>query len=444
MEIKSFFSLPFFGKAKPAESKAPPAKAVSPMVRDSFQKNQSYVGSAVNQAIARTQQGCIPVEKAITYGSVEEILLNDTDAGDECLDKVIDMLPAAKREICIQTYLFKYSEDASKKLLDALAEKQKSEPSFEVHFAINGDTLPFGDSIEKALARHGVKADVALYCDGAISRAANHSKIYILDGNTAVVGGDNIDNPAEADLMVKVRGPVVDSLLTDFDNAWKTSRRWVGGDKNPPLHRKEALPASDKPLVPMTLMTKRGVDLVGDYYNNDADQGFLAAMMAAKKEIHILSPNLNDVKVLDSIKDAVQRGVKVKVVVPKDYGGLGPMIDRASNSDLLNFWAQLPDKARDNFEMRWFSSDGEKLEANHTKYMSIDETWSYVGSQNMDNQSWSFSREVGIGIDDPAQAKKLEEAVFQKDWEKSIPAQPSWINKVIPQAPRSWLERLFM
>ena len=404
-------------------------------------EGRSAAGTAVNQAVWQTNNGTIPREYAFTQGSIEEIVVNDADPHDEAIDRVIELLKDAKKEFSFQTYLFEYDSEASKRLLDALAAKQREIPGFKVNIVYDRDLNPF-DTLKDALERHGVDAQAASYTP-TVSRASNHAKVYILDGHTAMLGGDNIDNPSERDLMVLLRGPVVDTLLRDFDAAWSQSSSFLNATRTPPAHAKgEAPPASSRPQVPMTLLSKKGVALVGDYYRNDADQALLAAMKAAKREMRIASPNLNDVKVWEAIADATQRGVKVHITVPKDYNNLGSGIDRSPNRDLLTFWAQLPKEAQARLELRWSSEDGKTPHDDHTKYLSVDGEWAYVGSQNMDNQSWSFSRELGLGIDDAGETRRLD-AVFDATWNQSLKVEPSWIHQYLPQPKKSWVDRLF-
>lgn len=54
-----------------------------------------------------------------------------------------------------------------------------------------------------------------------------------------------------------------------------------------------------------------------------------------------------------------------------------------------DFFRRLPEEARHRFEVRWFSADGETAAKNHTKYVSLDGAWAYVGSQNLDGQSFA-------------------------------------------------------
>ncbi len=418
------------------------SRAISVQARRaaSAPEGRSAAGTAVNQAVWQTNNGSIPREYAFTRGSIEEIVVNDADPTDEAIDRVIELLKDAKKEFSFQTYLFKYDSEASKRLLDALAEKQREIPGFKVNIVYDRDLNPF-DTLQDALKRHGVEAQAASYTP-TVSRASNHAKVYILDGHTAMLGGDNIDNPAERDMMVLLRGQVVDTLLRDFDAAWSQSSSFLNATRTPPSHAKGEAPPAGRPEVPMTLLSKKGVGFVGDYYRNDADQALLAAMKTAKREMRIASPNLNDVKVWEAIAEATQRGVKVRITVPKDYNNVGSGIDRAPNRDLLTFWAQLPKAAQANLELRWSSEDGKTPHDDHTKYLSVDGEWAYVGSQNMDNQSWSFSRELGLGIDDAGETRRLD-AVFDATWNQSLKVEPSWIHRVLPQPKKGWLDRLF-
>ncbi len=427
--------------ATSAPAAADAARSASDTRLQAAPEGRSHVGTAVNRAVFETAKGTVPTARAFTLGSVEDIWINDTDAEDEAVDKVIGLLADAHHEISIQTFYFKYDHPAAQRLLEALAKKQAENPAFQVHIAFNRDFNPLGKTMEDALKEYGVKADVAIYA-GPVTRKSNHTKMFVLDGREAVIGGDNIDNPAERDVMVHLRGPVVDSLLRDFDDAWRTSKRWLNGTSTPPAHQKGAATASSQPLVPMTLLTKSGVAWVGDYANNDADQGLIAAMNAAQRLIRVASPNLNDIRVWDALEAAAKRGVRVEIMLPQNFKALGPAFDRSSNQAVPRFWAQLPAAARQNVELRWFSEDGKTPGDSHTKFLSVDNTWAYVGSQNMDNQAWAFSREVGVGVDDATQVQRLEAAIFAADWNNSIPAQIQPADEKKPLPARNWGERV--
>ena len=50
--------------------------------------------------------------------------------------------------------------------------------------------------------------------------------------------------------------------------------------------------------------------------------------------------------------------------------------------------------------------------ASHVKYASIDGEVAIVGSANMDNQSWSRSREINAVIEDPALVQLADQQLF--------------------------------
>lgn len=407
----------------------------------SYPTGRSEVGTAVNRAVFETNQGTVDRARVFTMGSIEDIWINDTDAEDEAVGKVIEMLEDAQYEISIQTFYFKPQTEAAQQLLAALAKKQRENPEFKVYIAFNRDLLPVGLTLEGALKKAGVEAQVAYYA-GPATRKSNHTKMFVIDGREAIIGGNNIDNPTERDVMVHLRGPVVDAMLSDFDHAWANSKRWLNGNATPPTHTKGPEVPSTRPQVPITMLTKEGIDWIGDYTNNDADQGLLAAMRAAKTHLRIISPNLNDTNVWDAIEEAAKRGVKVEILLPRNLNAIGPWIDRATNRAMPRFIAHLPEDARANVELRWFAEDGKTPADLHTKYMSVDGQWAYVGSQNFDNQAWSFSREVGIGVDDAREVARLDQEIFEADWKTSIPVelQPEDFEKPLPA--RNWGERL--
>ncbi|HEY9854661.1 MAG TPA: phosphatidylserine/phosphatidylglycerophosphate/cardiolipin synthase family protein [Stenomitos sp.] len=390
---------------------------------------RSPIGTAVNRAVWGTHEGPLDPAQAITSGVVDDVWVNQPDGDDAAMHKVCELIKnEAQHEVSFQTYIFDPDSPAAKELLETLAAKQRANPDFRINVVVDK-----ADIVE-AFEKYGIKAQVSV-ARPTISRRGQHTKMYVVDGKIGVIGGDNVDNPKEKDLLIKVRGEVVQRMLGDFDDAWKRSAKHFNGDATPPAHEPDTSPPPEH-AVPMTMLGKRGV--LGfyseDYTDNDADQGLLAAMHAAQHELKIASPNLNADAVLKEIKEAAERGVKVKLMVPMDYQLFGSAVDAANNKALLSFMAELPEDVRANIELRNFSTNGKDGEQAHTKFVAVDAQWAYVGSQNSDNQSYSFSRELGVGIDDADQVKRIAAEAFDKDWETSIPMQPGWWANAIPHA----------
>lgn len=390
---------------------------------------RSPIGTAVNRAVWGTHTGPLAREAAITSGTVDDIWVNQPDGDDAAMHQVCELIRReARHEVSFQTYIFDQDSPAGKELLETLAAKQRENPEFRINVVVDRP------GILEAFEAYGIEAHVAA-ARPLISRRGQHTKMYVVDGRIGVIGGDNVDNPKEKDLFIRVRGPVVQRMLADFDDAWGHAAEHYHGDADPPAHEPDTSPAPEG-SVPMTMLGKRGVlgFYTKEYTHNDADQGLLAAMHAARHEIKIASPNLNADAVLKEIKEAAERGVTVKLMIPMDYQLFGSAVDAANNKALLSFMAELPDDVRARIELRSFSTNGKEGEAAHTKFVAVDAQWAYVGSQNMDNQSFSFSRELGVGIDDAEQVRRISQAAFDRDWETSLPMAPGWWAAHLPHA----------
>lgn len=388
---------------------------------------RSLVGTAVNRAVWGTAKGSVPPAIALSSGTLVELWQNPTTGVDVAIHHACELLRReAHTEVRLQTYLFDPESAAGKDLVATLALIQQQRPAFRVMAVVDRPGL------DVALARAGVRAQVAVSRPWW-SRRGHHPKNFLIDGRVGIIGGDNIDSPREKDMMAVVEGPIVRAMLADFADAWEQAER---------PKRKGRLPEPPPPdprrperAVPMVLLSKRGsTHFWGeDYQDNDSNQAFVAALRAARREILIETPALNADLVLRALVEAAGRGVEIRICLPLlQHNRLATKLDAADNGSFVAFWAQLPRRLRDRIHLRDFSSNGRTREENHTKFLCVDRAWVYVGSQNLDNQSFAFSRELGIGIDDPATAETFAREVFERDWATSLPITPRWTERWIP------------
>lgn len=385
---------------------------------------QSPIGSAVNRAVWGTANGSVSPAMAITSGTIREIWQNPTDGVDLAIHHACELIRRdAVKEVRFQTYIFDPDSAAGRDLVATLAMKQAQFPDFKVMAVVDKAGL------DRELRKAGVRAQVAI-ARPWWSRRGHHSKCFIIDGRLAILGGDNIDSPREKDLMIVVEGPVIGPLLQDFSDAWDYAHYRPRHVTLPPP------PEGPWPdgEVPMTVLTKRGLThFWGDYHGNDSDQALVAAMRAARREVLIQSPALNSTLVLRALVEAAARGVSIRICLPLlQHNRLATKLDAADNGSFVAFWVQLPAVLRERIQVRDFSTNGRTREENHTKFLCIDRQWVYVGSQNLDNQSFAYSRELGLGIDDAATAERFAREVFERDWETSLPIVPRWSERWIP------------
>jgi cardiolipin synthase A/B len=113
---------------------------------------------------------------------------------------------------------------------------------------------------------------------------------------------------------------------------------------------------------------------------------------------------------IDALRDAAERGVRVRVLVP------GPNIDkppvwvagRVSYDELLDRGVEL------------YEYQPTML---HAKSMVVDQAWSSVGSVNFDNRSFQLHDEATLCVLSDAFAGKLTEQ-FERDLERSERIEP--------------------
>lgn len=421
---------------------AEPARGEIPARRPA----SSAIGRNVDAALLSTRSGTLPSPHCFTSGVLTHVVVNPPARRDLAILEVVRELRLAKREFCLQAYIFDVESVAARELLGALRDKQREIPEFKVFLAINRRLLSSGAEVLRALDRYSVKAAVSFH-PMALGRASLHSKAYLIDGRVAYVGGDNVDDPNEADVLARLEGSVVPKLLMEFDDAF-TSGRIVRAYSTSAIvdlresHARtpEAAPCAAE--VPMTVLTKRGTSWFGGLRRHDSNEGILAAMRSAEREIKLCSPNFNDIYVWDAITDAAARNVQVKLMIPHDYNSLAALVDRASNAAIVRYRELLPADVAARIEIRWFSSNRRKLQWNHAKYLDVDGCWAYVGSQNMDNQAFWYSRELGIGIDSPKEVRALSERVFDAYWETSRPATIGMLARVLPVPSINWMHRI--
>lgn len=395
------------------------------------------IGKAVNKAVANAEETTVGGNKIFTKGSVEEVWINDLDGENECMQRLAhDIRTGTSKEAILQTFCVYGDSTAADDVFKAVADRQKVDPDFRLILMHTGDSdkLPmqvYSFKVQDALAKYGVKAYVGEYVDG-ISSKINHSKTYLLDRHTAIFGGNNIQAAPEQDMLIKTKGEVVGSFLDDARSAWKESKRTYYFDgkalhegvdcpqlfEDMPVDPVKARPT--KPQVPMTMLSKRAEA------DSTANAGILTAMDASQKYVKIKTPNLNEKEVLERAVKAAKAGKKVQILVSRDHNAVKSVFSGGTNRQTVRrLYDSLPPELRDNIEIRWHSPDGQTVRKSHTKYVGVDGEWAYIGSQNMDKQSFGPSREIGVGIDDAPTVQEMEAEIFDKDWATGVKAKRS-------------------
>jgi cardiolipin synthase len=242
----------------------------------------------------------------------------------------------------------------------------------------------------------------------------DHRKILIVDDNVAIVGGMNVGNEylyhippnLEMDVMcevemrqeagqpeawekwqdtaVLVKGPIVRELSHTFNLRWEI----LGGSPievttNPPQL------AGDTPIRMLNQSPGRA----------EISTGLVELMDNAEDEIYLAYPYVSHPVLLEHLKTASRRGVRVTFIFPGDYNNvaISRRLLRLLSEDLLESGIHL------------YESNNRM---NHTKLMIVDGRHISIGSHNFNYRSVLHDQELNLFIDDQELAQEFIDQVF--------------------------------
>ena len=331
-----------------------------------------------------------------TGNSIE--LLNN---GDRFYPSMLDAIDRAERSITIEAYIY-WAGQIGLTFASALAAASQRGVKVKILLdAVGSATV--GQEILDILKNGG--CHVAWYNPfrfTTLRRINNrtHRKSLVCDGVVGFTGGAGIadhwtgdaqDENHWRDLQIRVEGPAVRPLQTGFAQNWleTTGELVTGPDFYPPPK-----PAGTLALQTIMSSPETGASTVRLMY--------CLAMSAARASIDIANPYfVPDHVSIDLFRDAVKRGVRVRVMVAGIRNDT--WITRLNS---VRLYGALLD------------AGVELLEYNrtmmHHKIMIVDGLWSTVGTANFDNRSFSHNEESNVCVCDAAFATALTET-FERD-----------------------------
>lgn len=321
------------------------------------------------------------------------------DSGDEAYPAMKAAIDGAERSILLETYIFD-RDPIGHRIADALIEAVKRGISVRVLIDAVGARYSV-PSIMGYLRDGGVRVDVF---NGNViiglrlpyANLRTHRKILIVDGRIALTGGMNIRQaftsefagPDHArDMHFCVTGPVVADLFQTAAEDWRfATNEALRGD-----HWRIATPANE----PGSPLFMRVVSSGPDRSLETNHKMLIGAFSVARTSIRIMSPYfLPDRELISALTTAARRGVEVDVVVPA-VNNL-TLVDRAMTAQF--------DQMLKNYCRIW-RAEGP---FNHSKLLSIDGIWAYVGSSNLDPRSLRLNFEVDLEVFDKGFAGRID------------------------------------
>jgi cardiolipin synthase len=333
----------------------------------------------------------------IVPGNRADILLN----GEEIFPALVDAIRSARRTI---TYAQYYFEDGpvARDLTDALADRCLAGVGVNILLDAFG-SLAMPAAYVDRLRRAGCHVVFFRPLGPLALRRANHRnhrRILVVDGRVGFTGGSGVsrkwmgngrveDHWRETD--VRLEGPVVEYLQGAFAENWLEATGMVLGGE-------AYFPRPHAPAGSVHAQVVRSSPAGGSFAMYTM---FLLAIASARRTIYLTNPYfVPDETMTGALLDAVQRGVRIVVLVPGTIDhNLVREVSRANFGRLL----------RAGIEIHEY-----RAALLHAKTMVIDGVWATVGSTNLDNRSFALNDELNVVLYDGRVARRLEQ-VFADD-----------------------------
>jgi len=353
------------------------------------------------QAGAATHSLLIAVEKITGIKSEPGRVTAILDSGDEAYPRMLEAIDGATTSIVFATFIFR-TDALGERFIAALIAAH--ERGVAVRVLIDG----FGGGFLRSAAYNRLRlcgVPAARYLHSVLPWKMPlldlrlHKKIMVIDGETAFVGGLNIGaenllalRPQEPvrDIHFRVEGPVVRQISESFQDDWAftTSEVLTG-----PTWFREP---DDRQGAPARA--------IGSGPDQSVDQlvlVLLSAINGAKTSIRIATPYfLPDEQVITALQLAALRGVSVNLVMPgTNNHRLMGWAARAHIRPLLKMGCRL-----------WRSPPP----FDHSKLMTVDDSWCLIGSANWDARSLRLNFELTVEFHDGDLAQRLSRIIDAK------------------------------
>jgi cardiolipin synthase A/B len=322
----------------------------------------------------------------------------DFQNGEQIFPAMLAAIHGARHSVNMETYIY-WSGEVSKKFVAALTERSRAGVKVRVLADWVGSTRMKQEVID-ALRAGGVRFEyfhpLHWY---SLDRVNNrtHRKLLVVDGRVAFNGGVGIADAWEGnglqpdrwrDMQFRVEGPAAAQVQAIFGDNWLTTTG-------------EALLGPD--YYPEVV---RGGDLAAQAFASSPDGGgenmqlmYLMAINGARRRIDLEAAYfVPDERTLTALRDAIKRGVRVRLVVP------GPYVDSkvTRNASQAQWGAMLQAGARIyRYQPALF----------HNKLMVVDGYLTIGGSANFDNRSFQLNDEANINIYDHAFAAHMTDVI---------------------------------
>jgi cardiolipin synthase A/B len=366
-------------------------------------------------------------DSPLVAGNRVQLLQN----GPATYDAMFAAIGAARDHVNMETYILE-DDEVGRRFATTLIDKQRQGVQVNLIHDSAG-TLETPVAFFKALTDAGVNVLEFNPINPLDAKAGwdvnqrDHRKLLVIDGKTAIMGGINISSVYSGgsfsrgvkkpgatqlpwrDTDLQIDGPVVAELQKLFIQTWEKQ-------KGAPLAPRQYLPG----------LTRQGDEVV-HAIGGSPDEPFsliyatlISAIDSAETEVLLTNAYfVPDPQLLAALKNAVARGVDVRIVLPSATDSkLVFHAGRANYDELLRAGVKI------------YERQDVLL---HAKTALIDGVWSTVGSTNLDWRSFLHNQEVNAVVLGSAFGQRMRSAfdadlaaskqVTLEQWEQRPPAE---------------------
>jgi cardiolipin synthase len=321
--------------------------------------------------------------------------------GDEFYPAMLEDIARAELSITIEAYIY-WAGDIGMAFAKALAERSRAGVRVKILLDAIGSS-DIGDEVVRQLEAAGCQIawynPIRWYTLGRFNHRT-HRKSLIIDGRVAFTGGAGIaddwlghaqDQDHWRDIQIRLEGPGVTPLQTGFAQNWlETTRELLSGPTYYPVLEQ----AGDLSVLTIMSSPVTGASTARIMY--------YLSIASARKSIAIANPYfVPDPAALDTLIEAQQRGVEVRIMVSGDRNE-----NWLSRHNACRLYGRL---LRAGVAILEYETT-----LLHHKTMVVDGVWSTIGTTNFDSRSFAHNEENNVCCYDRTVARRLLE-IFEAD-----------------------------
>lgn len=360
-----------------------------------------------------------PYQYSWCYNNNFQVLVD----GSSYFPSMLAAIKNAQHFILLEAYLFESGEIATSFIAELIAAKKRQ---VKIYVLLDEyGTKGLNEYDKSLLTRSGI--ELTLYNPTSLlhfgkSLKRDHRKLLVADNNIAFIGGAGIadefsqktNNEYWHDVMLKIKGDVINDLIFSFNAIWKIQNT----DIKPP-HLKNKI-RKNKTTSKSRLLISKGSE------KNEILRSTINHIRSSKQRVWLTSPYfISSRKIRRALRYAAKKGVDVRLIFP------GPDSDHKwVTYGIQRYYQRL---LRANVSVYEFQP-----RFTHAKIILCDD-WYTLGSSNLDVWNQFLNLDLNIEIYDEKSHQEIV-ALFNSDFSNSHQIElQQWKTRSLKQHFKEWL-----